>query len=92
MRTLYIYILFFFAAGSLGCSLDASLEQISKGTTPIMQKAQLTGFVSGSSQGVPTAGGYRVEASTGNYTNQLQTTTSSGYKVFVSVQGNIISE
>lgn len=92
MRLLAVVGLFLAVAGSVGCSLEASLEQISKDTGPLMQKAQSTGFISGSSQGTLTSGGYRVESSTGNYTNKLQTTTNVGYKVFVSVQGNIISD
>jgi hypothetical protein len=93
MKTTKILLIFAMALGSVGCSLDASLEQISKDVVePLLQKAQLTGFISGSSQGKVTSGGYRVESSTGNYTNKLQATTSGGYKVFVSVQGNIVSE
>lgn len=77
-----------------GCSMEASLEQLSGNVVPPevrLQKAQLTGFVSGTSQGAPTAGGYHVESATGNYTNKLSAQTNGGYKVFISVQGNIVS-
>ncbi|WP_413944017.1 hypothetical protein [Bdellovibrio sp. HCB-162] len=77
-----------------GCSMEASLEQLAGEVKPPevkLQKGQLTGFVSGSSQATPTSNGYTVESATGNYTNKLSAKTNGGYKVFISVQGNIVS-
>ncbi len=78
-----------------GCSMDASLEDLTDavvdGPVISVQKAQLTGFVSGNSNAAPTPGGYMVESATGNYTNKLSASTNGGYKVFISVQGNIVS-
>jgi hypothetical protein len=51
----------------------------------------LTGFVSSSVQNEKTASGYKVQSSSGDYSDKIEETTSGGYKVYISVQGNIIS-
>ncbi|WP_374077719.1 hypothetical protein [Bdellovibrio bacteriovorus] len=87
-------ILALIGSSLLGCSMDVSLEQLAGEVKPpevVLQKGQLTGFVSGSSQGTATNSGYSVETATGNYTNKLAAKTNGGYKVFISVQGNIVS-
>ncbi|WII73598.1 hypothetical protein QJS83_06895 [Bdellovibrio sp. 22V] len=88
-----VLVLAFLGGTLAGCSMEVSLEQLAEGMAPEvkMQKAQLTGFVSGSSAAAPTGNGYSVESATGNYTNKLSAKTNGGYKVFISVQGNIVS-
>lgn len=79
-----------------GCSMDASLEQISV-NSPIkfQDPAKTTGLVSGSTQtGTATGGGvtYHVQSTVGNYMSGIeQTTADKTYKVYSSVQGAIVS-
>ncbi|UXR64374.1 hypothetical protein EZJ49_14995 [Bdellovibrio bacteriovorus] len=79
-----------------GCSMDASLEQISE-NSPIkfQDPAKTTGLVSGSTQtGTATGGGvtYHVQSTVGNYMSGIeQTTADKTYKVYSSVQGAIVS-
>lgn len=92
------YILAALALSLTGCSLDASLDMINKVVdTPILQKSQGAEFVSGSTQYVKTsgsagAGRYEVQASVGNWHGDTMVTTTRGYTVFTSVQGQMISE
>jgi|GEM_PF-1964155 len=81
------------ATSLLGCTMEASLEKLGESISApvVMNKGQLTGFVSGSTGSAPTSGGYAVDSATGNYTNKIAATTNGGYKVFISVQGNIVS-
>lgn len=75
------------------CQMDVSIQQatVALPSSPISQKAQLNEFVSGSSQLQVTSGNYRVDSSFGSYTSKIEETTQDGYKVFISAQGNIIS-
>ncbi|WP_415062985.1 hypothetical protein [Bdellovibrio sp.] len=76
-----------------GCQMDASIQQatVVLPSSPHSQKAQLNEFVSGSGQLQVTSGNYRVDSSFGSYTSKIEETTQGGYKVFISAQGNIIS-
>jgi hypothetical protein len=79
-----------------GCSLDASIQNLSKGVTSIMQApAKATGLVSGSTQ-IGTAGSgattYKVQSTVGNYMSGIEQSTADGsYKVYSSVQGALVS-
>lgn len=79
-----------------GCSLDASLEQLTS-ELPIkfQDPAKTTGLVSGSTQtGTASGGGvtYHVQSTVGSYMSGIEQTTSDGsYKVYSSVQGAIVS-
>lgn len=73
-----------------GCSMDAALIDL-QNRNLIIARGQLTGFISSSTQNEKTAGGYKVQSSSGEYSNKLEETTSGGYKVYISVQGNNIS-
>lgn len=73
-----------------GCSMDAALLDL-KNNNLIITRGQLTGFISSSIQNEKTAAGYKVQSSSGEYSNKLEETTSGGYRVFISVQGSNIS-
>lgn len=81
------------AALTSGCSLDSSLT----GLNPIdilnpFEKSQGAEIVSGSTQYRLTNNNYKVSASAGNVYDKLQGTTSNGYKVYITVQGQMLSE
>jgi hypothetical protein len=71
------------------CSMEASISDLIEKT--FLEKSQLTGFVSSSTQNEVTARGYVIQSSSGDYSNKIEETTAGGYKVYVSVQGNIVS-
>ncbi len=79
-----------------GCSMEASLQQLSE-VSPIkfQDPAKTTGLVSGSTQtGTATGNGvtYHVQSTVGNYMSGIEQGTSDGsYKVYSSVQGAIVS-
>jgi len=72
------------------CSMDASLMDISKDILTL-GRGELRGFISSSTQNEKTASGYKVQSSSGDYSDKIEETTSGGYKVYISVQGNIVS-
>ncbi|GIL17861.1 MAG: hypothetical protein BroJett040_16120 [Oligoflexia bacterium] len=77
--------------GLSACSVGGNItDETQRSTTPMM--GTLTGFVSGSKQNETTTGGYTVSASLGNYASGIKQQTDSGYTVYSSVQGNIVSE
>lgn len=85
-----------FAVVIAGCSMDISLEQVSKKSPIKFQSAKLAGLISGSSQiGTATGNGgdtYIVQSTVGNYISSMeQTTSDNSYKIYSSVQGSIIS-
>ena len=73
-----------------GCSMEAALISL-QNKSLIVSRGQLTGFVSSSVQNEKTVSGYKVQSSSGDYSDKIEETTSGGYKVYISVQGNIIS-
>ena len=73
-----------------GCSMDAALISLQNNNL-IISRGQLAGFISSSVQNEKTAAGYKVQSSSGEYSNKVEETTSGGYKVYISVQGNNIS-
>lgn len=73
-----------------GCSMEAALTNL-QNKNLIISRGQLTGFVSSSVQNEKTTSGYKVQSSSGDYSDKIEETTRSGYKVYISVQGNIIS-
>ncbi|MDG0815492.1 hypothetical protein [Bdellovibrio svalbardensis] len=86
------------AVTTAGCSMDASLESLTKNIPALkfQDPAKTTGLVSGSTQtGTASGGGgatYHVQSSVGNYMSGIEQTTSDGsYKVYSSVQGAIVS-
>lgn len=77
--------------GLTACSVGGTItDETHRSSTPMM--GTLTGFVSGSKQNETTAGGYTVSASVGNFASGIKQETASGYTIYSSVQGNIVSE
>ncbi|WP_413287910.1 hypothetical protein [Bdellovibrio sp. HCB337] len=74
-----------------GCSMDAQLLDLRE-VGKVFNNSQLAGFVSSSAQNEKTAAGYKIQSSSGDYSNRIEETTSGGYKVYISAQGNIISD
>lgn len=74
---------------SSGCSLDASLEQLNSIKEVFNHKS--SEVINTSSQKVITPGGKTVSASLGNSYKNLVGETPRGYKVYSTVQGQIIS-
>jgi len=72
------------------CSIEASLFDLTSKVLPVTN-GQLSGFVSSSIQNEKTASGYKVQSSTGDFSDKIEETTTQGYKVYISVQGNIVS-
>ena len=83
-----------------GCSMDASLQQITASTIVIksLDGLGITGLAAGSKQTATASGGggntYTVESSVGTAGSgsMNQATTDGSYKVFSSVQGVLSSE
>jgi hypothetical protein len=75
-----------------GCSLDSALFGVNpiKGIT--FQKTQGAEIVSGSTQYRLTGNNYLVSASAGSVYDKINGTTSNGYKVYITVQGQMLSE
>ncbi|WP_413577096.1 hypothetical protein ACLVWU_02800 [Bdellovibrio sp. HCB290] len=85
-----------------GCSLEASLEDLSA-VISMKAPSKATGLVSGSTQDGTTVSGYKVQSSVGNYLSQIEQCADTGtpnctvpgsykYKVYSSVQGAIVSQ
>ena len=79
---------------SLGCSLDSALFGVDEIVNVISGGTQGAEIVSGSTQFVTTTGtGYHVNATVGGVFDKVsEETTPNGYKVYISVQGQIIRE
>ena len=81
------------SAGLLSaCSVSGSITEV--GTTAASVISQTGGgeLVSGSNQNAKTTSGlYKVQSSTGQKLAPLKLTTASGYKVYQSVQGALVS-
>lgn len=80
-----------------GCSMEASIESLTKDSPIKMQEpAKPIGLVSGSTQmGTATGGGvtYHVQSSAGGYTSGIeQKTSDNSYKIYSSVQGALVSK
>ncbi|MES3036521.1 MAG: hypothetical protein V4736_01320 [Bdellovibrionota bacterium] len=78
-----------------GCSIDASVGDLFPKTdfTNFLSKTQGAEFVSGSTQYQLTpTNGYKVQVSVGNYINTIRATTSGGYTVYSSIQGDMLSD
>lgn len=73
------------------CSIDSSLFGVQLPEVQIFAKSQGAEIVSGSSQYQVTGGGYKVSASAGNVYDRVSDTTAGGYKVYITVQGQMFS-
>lgn len=80
------------AGGLSGCSIDSSLFGVKLPEVIAQEKAQGAEIVSGSTQYRLTSNNYKVSASAGSVYDKLRGTTSNGYKVYITVQGQMLSE
>ncbi len=74
-----------------GCSLDSALFGVNSPITGL-SKTQGAEIVSGSTQYNLTSNNYLVSASAGSVYDKVKGTTSNGYKVYITVQGQMLSE
>lgn len=75
---------------NVGCSAQGQLDDLTQRTTSRVF-GQLTGIVPGSQQN-QVVNGYNISASVGAGMSGITQTTSGGYKVYSTVQGNLASE
>ncbi len=75
-----------------GCSLDSALFGLNPLPRLGLQKTQGAEIVAGSAQYRFTQNNYRVSASAGSVYDRLNGTTANGYKVYLTVQGQMVSE
>lgn len=92
------HILKFFAACFAvsilsACSLESSIESITKDIVEVIQEKKSNNeIVAASQQGIATASGYRVQSSVGYHASAPEVVTSGNYKVTTSAQGNFFKE
>lgn len=79
-----------------GCTLEASLQEITSKPDFVFNTAKTTGLVPGSSQSGTASGSgstYHIQSTLGSYVSGVeQETTDQSYKVYSSVQGALISQ
>lgn len=88
----YIFFLFLIGITLGGCSMDASLESLSKVVEVLQSKSTNNEFVPASQQATVTAQGYKVQSSLSYHSSQDDVVTSQGYKVQTSVQSTLYKE
>ncbi|MFN8845889.1 MAG: hypothetical protein ACK5W9_03485 [Bdellovibrionales bacterium] len=74
------------------CSIDSQLFGVQIEPDQIFTKTLGAEIVAGSSQYQTTSNGYKVSASAGNVYDRVSDTTTNGFKVFITVQGQMLSE
>jgi len=80
------------AFATTGCSLDSSLTGLESIVDFFpLDKVSQAEIVSGSTQYRLTANNYKVSASAGSVYDRLSGETANGYKVYLTVQGQMIS-
>ena len=72
--------------------MQIDLGNLTAPPLPVLSLNQGAEFVASSQQGHTTLKGYTVETSAGSSFGGIQSTTLSGYKVYTSLQGEIISQ
>ncbi|WP_347356514.1 hypothetical protein [Bdellovibrio sp.] len=75
-----------------GCSMEASIDSITKEVTAVFSKASVTEVTSGSSQNSYTTRGYKIQASVSYQDSRPEGKTSRGNKVYTNIQGTIFKE
>jgi hypothetical protein len=84
-KVLFIVLMFIMS----GCSLEASIEALSKVPSTVFSAANAKGLIPGSNQ-AGTAGDYNIQSSVGNYKSDMQQVTTDGsYEIRSSVQGTL---
>jgi hypothetical protein len=90
---LFSALLIILGGGLSGCGkVQIDLDNLTAPPLPFLSLSHGAEFVSSSQQGHPTLKGYTVEASAGSSFGGIQSTTLSGYKVYTSMQGELISQ
>ncbi len=74
------------------CSIDSSLFGVQLPELNLFQKTQGAEIVAGSNQYQNTLNNYKVSASAGNVYDKVSGQTGNGYKVYITVQGQMLSE
>ena len=74
------------------CSIDSSLFGVQLPKLNLFQKAEGAEIVAGSNQYQNTLNNYKVSASAGNVYDTVSGQTGNGYKVYITVQGRMLSE
>lgn len=78
---------------SVGCSMEASIQNLENGISEILQHRALEKeLVPASQQGVVTAAGYYVQSSMSYHKGPMEVTTAQGYRVRTNVQATIFKE
>lgn len=76
-----------------GCGkVSLDLDNLTAPSLPFLKLNQGAEFVASSQQGQQTYKGYTVDTSAGSSFGGIQSTTLNGYKVYTSMQGQLISE
>lgn len=76
-----------------GCGkVSLDLDNLTAPSLPFLKLNEGAEFVASSQQGQQTYKGYTVDTSAGASFGGIQTTTLNGYKVYTSMQGQLISE
>ena len=75
-----------------GCSIDSALFGVKVPDVAVLTKTQGAEIVSGSTQYRLTSNNYLVSDSAGSVYDKVTGTTSNGYKVYITVQGQMLSE
>jgi hypothetical protein len=92
LKILGLSCLIVLSLANTGCSLDSALFGVNPVPSLVYQKTQGAEIVSGSTQYRLTANNYLVSASAGSVYDKINGTTSNGYKVYLTVQGQMLSE
>ncbi len=93
LSILFSVLMLGLGGGLSGCGkVQIDLDNLTAPPIPLLSLNQGAEFVSSSQQGHPTYKGYRVETSAGSSFGGIQSTTLSGYKVYTSMQGELISQ
>jgi len=76
-----------------GCGkVSLDLDNLTAPSLPFLKLNEGAEFVASSQQGQQTYKGYTVDTSAGSSFGGIQSTTLNGYKVYTSMQGQLISE
>jgi hypothetical protein len=77
-----------------GCSMSASIEDLNPDMSSVTpaKKGQFFGMTSGAIINATSANGYKVTASVGEVQSPIKMKASSGWTVYSSVEGNVVSQ
>lgn len=88
----YLVLMGVMTMATTGCSLDSSLTGLESVVDLFpLDKVSSAEIVSGSTQYRLTTNNYKVSASAGSVYDKLSGETANGYKVYITVQGQMLS-